>query len=182
MAQAKREDKAETPAVTVCVIAYNSGPTLRACLERLGGQTFRHFQGPVIANASPDPGDAAIAGEFPWVRLIRNAENLGFAGAGNQGAREGRGRWFVLLNPDAYAESDWLEQLMAAAERQPKVSSFTSRQLAEDRPGFLDGLGDVMSIFGIPYRGGYLNRDDGHVVEGEVFSPCGAAMMMDRAL
>ena len=25
----------------------------------------------------------------------------------------------------------------------------------------LDGLGDVMSITGIPYRGGYLNRDDG---------------------
>src|SRR5436190_5181416 len=179
MAQARRDDK---PALSVCVIAYNSGPTLRTCLERLGAQTFRDFEAIVIDNASPDPGDAAIAAEFPWARLIRNTENRGFAGAGNQGAREARGRWYVLLNPDAFARPDWLAQLAAAAERHPKVRAFTSVQLAEDAPGMLDGLGDVMSIFGIPYRGGYLNPDTGQAREGEVFSPCGAAMMIERAL
>lgn len=181
MTQGRDDDKG-APALTVCVIAYNSGPTLRTCLQRLGGQTFRNFEAIVIDNASPDPGDAAIAGEFPWVRLIRNSENLGFTGAGNQGAREGRGRWYVLLNPDAFAEPDWLAKLVAAAARHPKVSSFTSVQMVEGEPGVLDGLGDVMSITGIPYRGGYLNRDEGQAREGEVFSPCGAAMMIDRAL
>lgn len=182
MAQQGSDGKAAQPAMTVCVIAYNSGPTLRTCLERLAAQTFRDFETLVIDNASPDPGDAAIAGEFGFVRLIRNSENLGFTGAGNQGAREGRGRWYVLLNPDAYAHPDWLAELVAAAERHPAVRSFTSVQLAEDAPGKLDGLGDVMSIFGIPYRGGYLNPDQGQAVEGEVFSPCGAAMMIDREL
>lgn len=178
----QRRDDDKTPAVTVCVIAYNSGPTLRACLEHLGAQTFRDFEALVIDNASPDPGDATIAEAFPWARLIRNADNLGFTGAGNQAAREGRGRWLVLLNPDAYAQPDWLARLVAAAERHTQVSSFTSRQMAADAPGMLDGLGDVMSITGIPYRGGYLNPDRGQAVEGEVFSPCGAAMMIDRAL
>jgi GT2 family glycosyltransferase len=182
MAQQDDDDKAEQPALTVCVIAYNSGPTLRACLERLGAQTFRDFETLVIDNASPDPGDAAIAASFPWARLIRNADNRGFAGAGNQGAREARGRWYVLLNPDAYPRPDWLAELAAAAARHPGVRAFTSVQLAEDAPGMLDGLGDVMSIFGIPYRGGYLNPDHGQAREGEVFSPCGAAMMIDRAL
>lgn len=182
MAQGSGDDKAEQPAATVCVIAYNSGPTLRACLERLGEQTSGDFEALVIDNASPDPGDAAIAAEFPFVRLIRNAENLGFTGAGNQAAREGRGRWLVLLNPDAYPEPDWLAELMAAAARRPQVSSFTSRQIVAEDPGLLDGLGDVMSITGIPYRGGYLNPDTGQATEGEVFSPCGAAMMIDRAL
>ena len=114
MAQQRGDDKAEHPAVTVCVIAYNSGPTLRTCLEHLGAQTFRDFEVLVIDNDSPDPGDAAIAAEFPWARLVRNARNVGFTGAGNQGAREGRGRWYVLLNPDAYAEPDWLEKLVWA--------------------------------------------------------------------
>ena len=180
MAQAKSDDKA--PALSVCVIAYNSGPTLRTCLERLGAQSFLDFEAIVIDNASPDPGDAAIAAEFPWARLVRNTENLGFTGAGNQGAREARGRWYVLLNPDAFAEPDWLFELAAAAQRHPKVRCFTSVQLAEDAPGMLDGLGDVMSIFGIPYRGGYLNPDTGQAREGEVFSPCGAAMMIEREL
>jgi N-acetylglucosaminyl-diphospho-decaprenol L-rhamnosyltransferase len=185
MAQRPSEDKPEAarrPAATVCIIAYNSGPTLRACLEHLAAQTFRDFEAIVIDNASPDPGDAAIAAERRWARLVRTDRNLGFTGAGNLGAREARGRWLVLLNPDAYAEPDWLAQLMAAAERHPQAKCFTSRQLAADRPGFLDGLGDVMSITGIPYRGGYLNPDRGQAREGEVFSPCGAAMMIDREL
>lgn len=179
---AQRTDDDKSPAVTVCVIAFNSGPTLRACLTHLGAQTFRDFEAIVIDNASPDPGDAAIAVEFPWARLIRNTENLGFTGAGNQGAREGRGRWYVLLNPDAYAEPDWLAKLVDAAARHPQVRSFTSRQMVAEDPGLLDGLGDVMSITGIPYRGGYLSPDLGQAREGEVFSPCGAAMMIDRAL
>lgn len=168
--------------ITVCVIAYNSGPTLRACLQHLADQTYRDFETLVIDNASPDPGDGAIAREFPFVRLIENAENLGFSGAGNQAARLGRGRWFVLLNPDAYAEPDWLEQLVAAAGRHPQVRSFTSRQVMAEDPTHLDGLGDVMSGYGIPYRGGYLAPDPGDTPEGEVFSPCGAAMMIDREL
>ncbi len=181
MAQRTGDDKSQ-PALSVCVIAYNSGPTLRTCLQRLSEQAFCDFETLVIDNASPDPGDAAIAAEFPRFRLIRNTENLGFAGAGNQAAREARGRWLVLLNPDAFAHPDWLAELVAAAERHPSVRAFTSVQLAEDQPGMLDGLGDVMSIFGIPYRGGYLSPDTGQAREGEVFSPCGAAMMIDRAL
>ena len=181
MAQRKGDDKTE-PAVSVCVIAYNSGPTLRTCLERLGAQTFRDFEAIVIDNASPDPSDAAIAADFPFVRLVRNRENLGFTGAGNQMARLARGRWYALLNPDAYAEPDWLAQLMAASARHPQVRAFTSRQLVAENPALLDGLGDVMSVFGIPYRGGYLTPDRGQAFEGEVFSPCGAAMMIDRAL
>jgi GT2 family glycosyltransferase len=182
MPQRIRDDKAEGPALTVCVIAYNSGPTLRECLTRLDVQGFRDFETLVIDNASPDPGDSAIAGGFPGVRLVRNAENLGFAAAGNQGARLGRGRWYVLLNPDAYPEPDWLAELVAAAARHPRVLSFTSRQMVAEEPGTLDGLGDVMSVFGIPYRGGYLSPDRGQAHEGEVFSPCGAAMMIDRQL
>ena len=182
MDERAQEDKAQAPTITVCIIAYNSGPTLRTCLERLAAQTFQDFETLVIDNASPDPGDAAIAREFPFVQLIENSENLGFAGAGNQGARLARGRWYVLLNPDAFAQPNWLEELAGAAARYPSLLSFTSRQLMDEDPGLLDGLGDVMSGYGIPYRGGYLSRDPGDTPEGEVFSPCGAAMMIDRAL
>jgi GT2 family glycosyltransferase len=39
-----------------------------------------------------------------------------------------------------------------------------------------------MSASGMAYRGGYLRPDPGPVGPGEVFSPCGGAMMIDRAL
>jgi N-acetylglucosaminyl-diphospho-decaprenol L-rhamnosyltransferase len=185
MDEAAPEDKTPlltAPLLSVCVIAYNSGPMLRRCLESLAAQTFRDFEILVIDNASPDPADAEIAARFPTVQLVRNADNLGFAGAGNQGARRARGVWYVLLNPDAFAQPDWLAELVAASGRHPGVRSFTSRQLMAEDPAVLDGLGDVMSGYGIPYRGGFLTRDPGDTLEGEVFSPCGAAMMIDRSL
>jgi GT2 family glycosyltransferase len=49
-------------------------------------------------------------------------------------------------------------------------------------PGKLDGLGDVMAGPGFPFRGGYGRADDGRMTVGEVFSPCGGAMLIDRAL
>ncbi|WP_308237935.1 glycosyltransferase [Phenylobacterium sp. J426] len=102
MAQRTDEHKPQSPAVTVAVVAYRSGATLAQCLERLAAQTFQDFELVLVDNASPEGEARAAAGIVPGTRLIENADNLGFAAACNQAAREGRGRWLVLLNPDAY--------------------------------------------------------------------------------
>jgi N-acetylglucosaminyl-diphospho-decaprenol L-rhamnosyltransferase len=49
-------------------------------------------------------------------------------------------------------------------------------------PARLDGLGDAMTGFGFPFRSGFGAPDPGPLPMAEVFSPCGAAMMIDRAL
>ena len=182
MAQRRPENKRQAVAVTVAVVAYGSGATLRGCLEHLAAQTFRDFELVLVDNASPDREAQAVADLVPGTRLIENAENLGFAAACNQAAWAAAGRWVAFLNPDAFPEPDWLAQLLAAAARRPQVRSFTSRQVMAEDPSVLDGLGDVMSVFGIPYRGGYLAPDPGDTPEGQVFSPCGAAMLIDREL
>lgn len=175
------EDKAP-PAISVVIVAYNSAATLSRCVEGLAHQTLRDFELLIVDNDSPQ-GEAAPAAEgHAFARLVRAGGNLGFAGGVNLGAREARGRWLVLLNPDAYPDVRWLEALAEAARRHPKVRAFTSRQVMAEDPSLLDGLGDVMSAPAIPYRGGYLSPDPGDTPEGEVFSPCGAAMMVDRRL
>ncbi|MFT4934472.1 MAG: N-acetylglucosaminyl-diphospho-decaprenol L-rhamnosyltransferase [Pseudoalteromonas distincta] len=175
------EDKAP-PALSVVIVAYNSGATLGRCVAALAAQTYADFELLIVDNASPQREAGPAAQALPGARVIEAGDNLGFAGGVNLGARAARGRWLVLLNPDAYPDPDWLEQLVTASRRHPKVASFTSRQvMAQDR-SVLDGLGDVMSAPAIPYRGGYLSPDPGDTPEGEVFSPCGAAMMVDRAL
>lgn len=175
------EDKAP-PALSVVIVAYNSAESLPACVKALAGQSFTDFELLIVNNASPQGEAQGAAKGHAFARVIEAGANLGFAAGVNLGARAARGRWLVLLNPDAYPDPDWLEQLTAAAARHPKVCAFTSRQvMAHDRT-LLDGLGDVMSGPAIPYRGGYLNPDLGDAPEGEVFSPCGAAMMVDLAL
>ncbi|WP_374575323.1 glycosyltransferase family 2 protein [Phenylobacterium sp.] len=176
------ENKAETPAASVVIVAYNSADTLNACVERLMAQTFANFELILVDNASPQGEAQTVAAAHPQARLIENGANLGFAAAVNIGAKAARGRWLVLLNPDAFPAPDWLEALLRAARRRSDYRSFTSRQLMDDDPSVLDGLGDVMSGPCIPYRGGYMTPDPKNTPEGEVFSPCGGAMMIETRL
>jgi N-acetylglucosaminyl-diphospho-decaprenol L-rhamnosyltransferase len=170
------------PAVSVVVVVYESGPTLGECLAALSAQTWRDYEVLLVDNASSDRTAQAAHDADPAIRLIENASNLGFAAAVNQGAKAAKGRWLALLNPDAFAEPEWLARLVAAAQANPAVHCFTSRQLMADDPGRLDGLGDVMALAGYPFRGGYTHPDPGALEPGWVFSACGGAMMIDRAL
>jgi GT2 family glycosyltransferase len=145
-------------------------------------QTFAGYEVILVDNASSDRTAQAAHAADSSIRLIENPQNLGFAAAVNQGAQLARGRWLALLNPDAFAEPDWLARLAAAADANPGVKAFTSRQLMAEDPGRLDGLGDVMSLAGYPFRGGYTHPNPGPLAAGWVFSGCGGAMMVERAL
>ena len=182
MARPAANGKPSAPAVSVIVVVYESGPTLAECLAALSGQTYRDYEIILVDNASSDRMAQAAAKADPRIRLIENAENLGFAAAVNQGARAAKGRWLALLNPDAFADPDWLARLAAATAAKPDVRCFTSRQLMAENPGKLDGLGDVMALAGYPFRGGYTHPNPGVLEPGWVFSACGGAMMISRDL
>jgi N-acetylglucosaminyl-diphospho-decaprenol L-rhamnosyltransferase len=180
MARDGGKDKPPSPQVSVLIVAYQSGDTLQRCLAALASQTFGEHEVLMADNGSTDGAPQAAALAYPNVRFIDNGANLGFAAGVNRAARAAQGTWLALINPDAYADPDWLEVLMAATVAYPQVRCFGSRQLmAEDRSR-LDGLGDVMSAAGFPFRGGYGGRDPGVTAPGETFSACGGAMLVRR--
>lgn len=170
------------PLASIVVVTYRSGGTLARCLSALKAQTEQRFEIIVLDNASGDGEAVAASAADPDVRLMAMDSNLGFAAGNNRAAGAAKGRWLVLLNPDAYAEPAWLARLLAAAEAHPQARCFTARQLMAAQPERLDGLGDAMAVIGFPFRGGYGLPDPGAIPAGEVFSPCGAAMMIDRDL
>ncbi|CAN5393318.1 glycosyltransferase family 2 protein [soil metagenome] len=174
--------KSAPPSLSVIIVSYESGPTLARCVKALRGQTFTDFEILLVDNASSDGAPQAAAAADPAIRFLQPGVNLGFAAGNNLAAREAWGRWLVLLNPDAYARPDWLEALVAGTVRHPDVRCFTSLQMVADQPGLMDGAGDVMTSAGIPFRGGYRRRLPRELLEGEVFSACGAATLIDREL
>ncbi len=185
MARSAVKDKAEAvtnPTVSVLIVAYQSGPTLMRCLDALALQTFTDFEIVLADNASSDGAPQAAMAARPDVRFLDNGANLGFAAGVNRAAAMAKGRWLALINPDAYADPTWLEELLAVAAAYPKVKSFGSRQLMAADTTRLDGLGDVMSLPGFPFRGGYRGPDPGPLPVGEAFSACGGAMLVDREL
>ena len=54
---------------------------------------------------------------WPGVSLRCFGRNRGFARAVNEGCRRARGQWFLLLNPDVRVPEEFLDRVLAAADR-----------------------------------------------------------------
>ena len=171
------------PAISVVIINYNGGAFLQAAVDSLSRQTFRDFELIVFDNASSDGSAERLdLSTLPSARLVKNPDNLGFAGGNNRAADLATGKWLVLLNPDTVAAPGWLEKLMAAASAQPGCRTFASAQLDLADPGLMDGAGDAYLIFGMAWRGGFARPASELPRPGWCFSACGAAAMYDLAL
>ena len=140
--------------VSVVIVNWNGGALLVKCLEHLEQQTVRPNEVFVVDNASSD-NSADRAEGFPGVTVLRMKSNLGFAAGNNAALRLCNTDFVVLLNPDAFANPDWLENLLQASESRPDVSAFGCRQMRFGAPGVLDGIGDRYLISGQVHRTRY---------------------------
>ncbi|WP_051284781.1 glycosyltransferase family 2 protein [Nisaea denitrificans] len=166
---------ARAPLISVLVVAYNSGAYLPRCLTALEAQTFRDFEILVLDNGSPDGDDIDLGDLGVPAELVRSPENIGFAAGNNLLARQARGTWLALLNPDAFAEPDWLQAFADAVARYDGISVFGSTQLLDSDPGLLDGAGDHYSPLGLAWRGDRLKPASLISEDAEVMGPCAAA-------
>jgi GT2 family glycosyltransferase len=132
-----------------------------------------------VDNASTDGSAQRIEKEFPRVLTLHAQSNLGFAGGNNLGFKQAEGsEWIALINPDAFAEPDWLEKLVAAAELKEDCASVGSRLLRANDAATLDGVGDVYHVSGLHWREGFGKPAAGRGLQPkEIFSPCAAGAL-----
>ena len=89
------------PDLTVVVVSYSGGRFLDACLSSLLAERQRRpLTVIVVDNDSPDGVADMVSSRHPWVTLVRNRSNLGFASAANIGLRMIDTSFSLLLNPD----------------------------------------------------------------------------------
>jgi hypothetical protein len=67
----------------------------------------------LVDNGSQDESGSEVKKAFPFVHLIENERNLGFAKAANQGLQKASGRYFLLLNPDTQVKNKVIKQLVS---------------------------------------------------------------------
>ena len=163
---------------SILIVNWNSWEPLSCCLKALSKQTFQDFKIYVADNASDQPPPEGIFSIVPNMVFVQNDFNYGFAKANNRLLEHAKGsEWVVLLNPDAFPEPNWLEQLMNAVLKHPDYQFFASRLVMEKNPSDLDGDGDCYHLSGLAWRKGHGSTVCKKTIPSEVFSPCAAASM-----
>jgi GT2 family glycosyltransferase len=171
-------ESAAVPLISVVVPNYNGARLLEACLQSLLRQSHGAMEIIVADNGSSDDSLQIVSRVAPAAVWRDMRGNKGFAAAVNEGIRTARGSWIAVLNNDTEAESDWLTECMAAAERHPEASFLACRILDFSSRDRVYGAGDCFLRAGIGYRRGQEQPDQPRYhIEEEVFSACGCAAL-----
>lgn len=112
-------DSTTTPrprTMSVVIPAYNSLPLLMRCLKSLYATAFNYgTQGRMEILVQDDCSTEYNATEVLYgepCKVERNAQNLGFAGNCNAGAKRAAGDVLLFLNQDTMAKPEWFEPLL----------------------------------------------------------------------
>ncbi len=142
----------------------------------------------IVVDNGSEPATAAVLAEHPWVRVIRNEKNLGFAAACNQGTRAAQGRFVVHLNNDTVGRDGWLAAMLRVFAEEENVGIVGARLLFPD--GTLQHAGVVAGPMRLgpegfgPYHFLWQRAPDHpaaiHRTDYDVVT--GACLVMERAM
>jgi hypothetical protein len=108
--------------VSIIIVNWNGREVLRRCLNSIReNTTYPNYKIVVVDNGSTDGSVTMIKKEFPYVKLIQNKENLGYAKANNQGIKSVESDYYLLLNNDTEVTKGWLTDMIEFSESDPKI-------------------------------------------------------------
>ncbi len=169
--------------ISVIILNWNGKHYLERCLSSTLKQTYPNFEVILVDNASTDGSVEFIRERFPEVKVICNEKNLGFAAGNNIAIRATQGEYIATLNNDTQVDPHWLEELVSAAESDPKIGMCASKMLFLHRPEIINSTGISLDKACIAWdrRGGERNEGDENEPI-EVFGPCAGAALYRREM
>lgn len=117
--------------VTIC--SWNTIDDLRLCLDSL--EKVRHeanFEVIVVDNNSEDGSPVMVENEFPWVRIFKMSQNLGFVGGQNYAMSHRLGHHALPLNSDTIVHAGAIKGLLDFLESNPEAGIVAPKLLNPD--------------------------------------------------
>jgi GT2 family glycosyltransferase len=136
-----------SPLVWVVVLNWNGLEDTLECLGSLSRLCYPNVQIVVVDNGSRANDVDRIRELFSHALVLRNPENLGYAGGNNTGIRLAlrNGADYVwLLNNDTVVDPECLTQLIAVGETHPRVGLLSPVIYDYDRPRNVQFCGTIL--------------------------------------
>ena len=134
-------DHALMPRVSIVLINLNGYADTVDCIESLTRINYPNYEIIVVDNGSSDGSGDRISERYPGLPQLKSLRNLGFSGGCNLGIRDALSRgadYVLLLNNDTVSTADFLSQMVAVAERDPRDRALSSRFFVCGKPQKID--------------------------------------------
>jgi GT2 family glycosyltransferase len=172
----------DAPRVSIVIPVHNKFAYTAACLRSLAAHAASMpFEVIVVDDLSSDVTEKRLA-EITGIRVLRNAENLGFVGSCNAGAAMALGEFVLFLNNDTVVTAGWLEALIRVFDEAPDAGLVGARLVYPD--GRLQEAGGIVFNDGSGWNYGRFEdpEDTRFAFRREVDYCSGAAIVLRRAL
>ena len=163
--------------VTVIVPNYNGHEYMDKCLLHLCKQNYSDFKVIVVDNGSQDDICNSIykyADDLD-IELVKLDSNYGFSKAVNEGIIRADSEYVILLNNDAYAGKNFIQELVKKMDSDEKIFSAQALMLQYGNKNLIDSAGDYFSALGW----GFSKGKDGNTIKYNrdytIFSSCAGA-------
>ena len=174
------------PRVSIVIVNYNGKRHLPECLKSIQKLDYPKdcVEVIVVDNGSKDGSVELLEGRFPWVRVLYNRKNEGFAKPSNDGARAATGEYVAFLNNDMRVERDWLAELVKTV--QTSGAACAGSVILNWNGRLLDFAGGTINFYGIGHQPNYckpMSKMNPLLTEDRpILFACGGAMLIDRGV
>ncbi len=113
----------------------------------------------VIDNDSSDESCLFLKTNFPNIQIVKNDQNLGYAGGYNQGLKHLKEDVFILLNNDVEVTENWLKPMLKIFKNEENVAVIQPKLLDYKNKAYFEyagGAGGFIDAFGYPFCRGRI--------------------------
>ena len=144
------------PRVCIILLNWNSGDLTAECLRSIERIQYQNFYVIVVDNGSTDGSAERLREEFPWIRVMCNGANLGFAEGNNRGIVAALGdpatEYLLILNNDTVVDEHILREFQAAAEGHSDAGMFTAKIYYFEPRDVLWFAGSTVNLWTLSFR------------------------------
>ncbi|MEP7340663.1 MAG: class I SAM-dependent methyltransferase [Acidobacteriota bacterium] len=136
-----------TASVDIVVCVHNALNDIKACLDSVVRYTRPPYSLLLVDDGSDQETRSYLAGfaHGQGAKLLRNEQAKGYTLAANQGLRQSRADYVVLLNSDTIVTPGWLDRLVACGESDARIGLIGPLSNAaswQSIPALFDAQGD----------------------------------------
>lgn len=149
--------------VSIIIINYNTYELTCNCIQSIAKHTSVSYEVILVDNASTECNPDLFKEKFPFIKLVKNPLNNGFAAGNNLGIKYAEGDVILLLNSDTYLEEDAISKTVSWLAAKPDAGvvgckmvypdgslQYTARRFRSIQWELLDWFRPLLFI--LPYR------------------------------